>query len=35
MKGRDEVLNLNVAMGHTLTTHEAAPFGDLNPYRQI
>jgi hypothetical protein len=27
-----EVLNFNLAAGNTLTTHEAAPFGDLTPY---
>lgn len=31
-EGPPEVLNLNLAMGKTLTTHEAAPFGDLTPY---
>jgi hypothetical protein len=31
-EGPDEVLNLNFAVGNTLTMHEAAPFGDLTPY---
>jgi hypothetical protein len=31
-EGAHEVLNLNLALGKTLTTHEAAPFGDLTPY---
>ena len=28
----DEVLNVNLAAGNTLTSHEAAPIGDLTPY---
>ncbi len=28
----DENFNLSLAAGNTLTTHEAAPFGDLTPY---
>jgi hypothetical protein len=31
-EGPHEVLNLNLAAGNTLTTHEAIPFGDLTPY---
>jgi hypothetical protein len=31
-EGPDEVFDLNLAAGNTLTTHEAAPFGDLTPY---
>jgi len=31
-EGPNEVLDLNLAAGKTLTTHEAAPFGDLTPY---
>ena len=31
-KGPDEVFDLNLAAGNTLTSHEAAPFGDLTPY---
>ena len=31
-EGPNEVLDLNLAAGKTLTTHEAAPFGDFTPY---
>jgi hypothetical protein len=31
-EGPDEVLNVNLAAGNTLTSHEAAPIGDLTPY---
>jgi hypothetical protein len=31
-EGPDEVFDLNLAAGNTLTTHKAAPFGDLTPY---
>ena len=31
-EGPPEVFNLNLALGKTLTNHEAAPFGDLTPY---
>jgi hypothetical protein len=31
-EGPPEILNLNLALGKTLTSHEAAPFGDLTPY---
>lgn len=31
-EGPSEVFNLNLAVGQTLTSHEAAPFGDLTPY---
>jgi len=30
-EGPDEVFDLNLAAGNTLTMHEAAPFGDLTP----
>jgi hypothetical protein len=28
----DEIVNLNLAAGNTLTGHGATPFGDLTPY---
>lgn len=31
-EGPDEVFDLNLATGNTLTSHDAAPFGDLTPY---
>jgi hypothetical protein len=31
-EGFDEIFDLNLATGKTLTRHEAAPFGDLTPY---
>ena len=31
-EGPDEVFDLNLAVGNTLTMHEAPPFGDLTPY---
>ena len=31
-EGPDEVLNVNLAAGNTLTSHEAAPIGDLTPF---
>jgi hypothetical protein len=31
-EGLSEVLNLNLALGQTLTSNEAAPFGDLTPH---
>jgi len=31
-EGPDEILNINLAAGNTLTSHGAAPFGDLTPY---
>ena len=31
-EGPNEVLNINLAAGNTLTSHEAAPIGDLTPY---
>ncbi len=31
-EGFDEIFDLNLAAGKTLTRHEAAPFGDLTPY---
>lgn len=31
-EGFDEIFDLNLATGRTLTRHEAAPFGDLTPY---
>jgi len=34
-EGPDEVFNLNLAAGNSLTRHEAAPFGDLTPYLSV
>jgi hypothetical protein len=31
-EGFDEIFDLNLAAGKTLTRHDAAPFGDLTPY---
>jgi hypothetical protein len=31
-EGPSEIFNFNVAAGNTLTSHGAAPFGDLTPY---
>jgi hypothetical protein len=31
-EGPHEVLNFNLAVGNTLTMHDAIPFGDLTPY---
>ena len=31
-EGPDEILNINLAAGNTLTSHGAAPFADLTPY---
>lgn len=31
-EGFDEILDLNLAAGNSLTRHGAAPFGDLTPY---
>jgi hypothetical protein len=31
-EGPDEIFDLNLAAGNTLTSHEAVPFGDLTPF---
>jgi hypothetical protein len=34
-EGPDEILDITLAAGNTLTSHEAAPFGDLTPYLSL
>jgi hypothetical protein len=31
-EGPDQIFDINLAAGNTLTSHEATPFGDLTPY---
>jgi hypothetical protein len=34
-EGAAEILNINLAAGNTLSSHQAAPFGDLTPYLSL